>query len=124
MLAAADVHVVPLRKGLAHASVPSKLYSILAAGRPVVASVDPGTEVARTVARAGAGLAVPPDDAEALTKAITRGRRGPRRRPSGGVGPAGRSSRAGPRRPPWPPSYEALFAELRDRSRAVRAITG
>ena len=70
--AAADIHVVPLRTGLARSSVPSKLYTILAAGRPVVASVDPGTEVARTVIDAGAGLAVPPDDAEAFTKAIER----------------------------------------------------
>jgi colanic acid biosynthesis glycosyl transferase WcaI len=60
VLAAADVHVVPLKRGLAHASVPSKLYSILAAGRPVLASVDPGTEVARTLEQAGAGVGVPP----------------------------------------------------------------
>lgn len=72
VLAAGDVHVVPLKKGLAWSSVPSKLYSILAAGRPLVASVDPGTEVARTVERAGAGLAVPPGDAEAFTKALRR----------------------------------------------------
>jgi colanic acid biosynthesis glycosyl transferase WcaI len=70
VLAAGDIHVVPLRRGLARSSVPSKTYSILAAGRPVVASVDEGTEVARVVERAGAGLAVPPDDAEAFTKAI------------------------------------------------------
>ncbi len=72
LLAAADIHVVPLRKGLARASVPSKMYSILAAGRPIVASVDPGTEVANVVERAGAGLTVPPDDAEAFTKAVAR----------------------------------------------------
>jgi colanic acid biosynthesis glycosyl transferase WcaI len=70
--AAADIHVVPLRTGLARSSVPSKLYTILAAGRPVVASVDPGTEVARTVEAADAGIAVPPDDAEAFTKALVR----------------------------------------------------
>jgi colanic acid biosynthesis glycosyl transferase WcaI len=72
VLAAADLHVVPLRRGLARSSVPSKLYSILAAGRPIVASIDPGTEVARTVEHAGAGLAVPPEDAEAFTKAVRR----------------------------------------------------
>ena len=55
VLAAGDIHVVPLKRGLAWSSVPSKLYSILAAGRPVVASVDAGTEVARTIAQAGAG---------------------------------------------------------------------
>mgnify|MGYP002137865528 CR=1 FL=1 len=37
VLAAADLHLVPLRTGLARSSVPSKLYSILAAGRPVLA---------------------------------------------------------------------------------------
>ncbi len=70
VLAAADIHVVLLRSGLARASVPSKLYSILAAARPLVASVDPGTEVANTVEAAGAGLSVRPGDAEALTKAL------------------------------------------------------
>lgn len=70
--AAADIHLVPLRGGLARSSVPSKLYTVLASGRPVVASVDPGTEVARTVRSAGAGIAVAPDDPEAFTKAIER----------------------------------------------------
>jgi colanic acid biosynthesis glycosyl transferase WcaI len=72
VLAAADVHLVPLRRGLARSSVPSKLYSILAAGRPIVASVDAGTEVARVVDEASAGLAVAPDDNEAFTKAVRR----------------------------------------------------
>jgi colanic acid biosynthesis glycosyl transferase WcaI len=72
VLAAADVHVVPLKRGLARSSVPSKTYSILASGRPVVASVDAGTEVARTVEQAGAGYAVPPEDPEAFTKAVRR----------------------------------------------------
>jgi colanic acid biosynthesis glycosyl transferase WcaI len=70
VLAAADVHVVPLRRGLARSSVPSKTYSILAAGRPLIASVDEGSEVARIVERAGAGITVPPEDPESLTKAI------------------------------------------------------
>jgi colanic acid biosynthesis glycosyl transferase WcaI len=70
VLAAADVHVVPLKRGLARSSVPSKTYSILASGRPVVASVDAGTEVARTLERAEAGVSVPPEDPEAFTKAL------------------------------------------------------
>ncbi|MPZ92836.1 MAG: glycosyltransferase [Actinobacteria bacterium] len=70
VLAAADLHLVPLKRGLARSSVPSKTYSILAAGRPLIASVDPGSEVARVVERAGAGLAVPPEDSEAFTKAV------------------------------------------------------
>jgi colanic acid biosynthesis glycosyl transferase WcaI len=70
VLGAADIHVVPLRTGLAHSSVPSKLYSVLAAGRPVLASVDAGTEVARTIERAGAGVAVAPDDPDAFLEAL------------------------------------------------------
>lgn len=72
VLAAADIHVVPLKRGLARSSVPSKLYSILAAARPVVASVDPGTEVERTLQRADAGVAVPPEDPVAFTAALRR----------------------------------------------------
>ncbi len=70
VLAAADVHVVTLRTGLARSSVPSKFYSILAAGRPVVASVDVGSELARVVERTGAGIAVPPDDPGAFIGAL------------------------------------------------------
>jgi colanic acid biosynthesis glycosyl transferase WcaI len=72
VLAAADVHTVLLRRGLARSSVPSKMYSILAAGRPALASVDPGTEVARTLAEADAGVSVAPEDAAALTGAVVR----------------------------------------------------
>ena len=72
VLAAADVHLVPLKRDLARSSVPSKTYSILAAGRPLIASVDVGTEVVRVVEESGAGVAVPPDDPEAFTKAVRR----------------------------------------------------
>lgn len=72
VLAAANVHLVTLRRGLSRASVPSKTYSILAAGRPLVAAVDEGSEIARVVERARAGIPVPPEDPEALTKAIRR----------------------------------------------------
>ena len=72
VLAAGDLHLVPLRTGLARSSVPSKLYSILAAGRPVLASVDGGTEVATTIERAGAGVSVPPEDADRFVSALDR----------------------------------------------------
>jgi colanic acid biosynthesis glycosyl transferase WcaI len=116
VLAAADVHVVPLRRGLARSSVPSKLYSILASGRPVVASVDPGTEVARTIDRAGAGLAVPPEDAEALTKALRKVVEQPEQAATWGR--AGRSFVEGWASPAAvAASYAALFEELRARSK-------
>jgi colanic acid biosynthesis glycosyl transferase WcaI len=70
VLATADVHVVPLRAGLGAVSVPSKTYSILAAGRPVVAAIDAGTEVTRILAESGAGVSVAPDDPVAFTDAL------------------------------------------------------
>ncbi len=70
VLATGDIHLVPLKAGLAASSVPSKTYSILAAGRPVLASVDAGTEVARVVDAAGCGLAVRPDDPAAFVGAL------------------------------------------------------
>ena len=114
VLAAGDIHVVPLRRGLARSSVPSKLYSILAAGRPVLASVDEGTEVARTIERAGAGVAVAPEDPDAFAAGLTRllddpegarqmGERG-RRFVEGWASPAAVAGQ-----------YEALFEELRGR---------
>jgi len=112
VLAAADIHVVPLRRGLARSSVPSKMYSILAAGRPIVASVDAGTEVAAVVERANAGIAVPPDDPEAFTKALARMVADPDE-----VERMGRAGRAFVERWASPAAiaeqYEALFDELR-----------
>jgi colanic acid biosynthesis glycosyl transferase WcaI len=70
VLASGDVHIVPLRAGLGNVSVPSKTYSSLAMARPVVASIDPGTEIPRLLAEAGAGVSVAPGDPVALTDAI------------------------------------------------------
>ncbi len=70
LLATGDVHVVPLRTGLGNVSVPSKTYSILAAGRPVLASIDAGTAVPRIVEAAGAGRCVEPDRPDVFVAAL------------------------------------------------------
>ena len=70
LLATGDVHVVPLRRGLGRVSVPSKTYSIMAAGRPVVAAIDPDTAVPRLLAASGGGIAVGPDDPDAFVAAL------------------------------------------------------
>ncbi len=70
ILGAADLHLILLRSGLARSSTPSKFYGILAAGRPVLASIDEGSEVASVVKEADVGLAVPPDDPWAFTQAL------------------------------------------------------
>jgi colanic acid biosynthesis glycosyl transferase WcaI len=70
VLASGDIHVVPLRTGLGAVSVPSKTYSILAAARPVVAAIDPGTEVTRILEHSGAGVSVAPDNEDVFTTAL------------------------------------------------------
>lgn len=70
LLATGDVHAVPLRRGLARVSVPSKTYSILAAGRPIVAAIDAGTEVPRILVASGAGVVVAPDDPDRFAAAV------------------------------------------------------
>jgi colanic acid biosynthesis glycosyl transferase WcaI len=111
VLATGDVHVVPLRAGLGSVSVPSKTYSVLAAGRPVVAAIDPGTEVPRLLAESGGGLAVAPDDPAALRDALVVLLGDERRRAQ--MGAAGRAwveQHASPRVAAL--AYEALFTRL------------
>lgn len=70
VFAAADVFIVSLRRGLAGYIVPSKLYGILAAGRPYVAAVEATTEVAAITKQYDCGVLVEPGDAEALAGGI------------------------------------------------------
>ena len=72
VLATGDIHVVPLRAGLASVSVPSKSYSILAAGRPMLAAIDLGTEIPNMLEQSGAGVAVEPDNSTAFIEALSQ----------------------------------------------------
>lgn len=69
-LGMADLHIIPLKKGMAGASVPSKMYGILAAGRPYLAITDKESEPARLVEEFGCGLWVSPDDIKVIAKTI------------------------------------------------------
>jgi glycosyltransferase involved in cell wall biosynthesis len=68
--AAADVFVVSLKRGLAGIIVPSKLYGILAAGRPCVAAVEADCEVAAIAQEYDCGLIAEPENAEDLAEKI------------------------------------------------------
>jgi len=70
VLVAADVHLVTLKRRMSTTSVPSKSYTLMASGRPLVAAVDPGSEIWRLVETAGAGLCVPPEEPVLLAQAI------------------------------------------------------
>jgi len=79
VMAAGDVHVITVRRGLEGVVVPSKLYSILAAGRPVLVVAPPECDAARIVVESGCGLAVDPDDPAGVAAAILELRGDPER---------------------------------------------
>jgi len=69
-LGSADVHVVGLSTGLSGYVVPSRLYGILSAGRPVIVAADADSETAQVVERVGCGVVIPPGRPELLADAI------------------------------------------------------
>lgn len=68
--ATANVCLVGLRKRMAYTHVPSKIYTILAAGKPAVVGAEPDSEIAAIVRETGGGLLIPPEDPDALAAAI------------------------------------------------------
>ena len=70
ILATADICLVSLIKGSGFGALPSKAFTIFSSGRPVLASVDEGSETWNLVKRADAGLCVPPENPSELAKAI------------------------------------------------------
>ena len=69
-LSAADVHVVGLGRGLSGFVVPSRMYGILAVGRPVIVVADAESETARIAGEIDCGVVVPPARPELLAQAI------------------------------------------------------
>lgn len=69
-LTAADLHLIPLAPGAAGCLVPSKIYGILAAGRPFIAMMEENAEVAQIAREDAVGFVVRPGDVDALVGAI------------------------------------------------------
>ncbi len=88
LLASADVHLVSMRPGWDGILLPSKLYGILAAGRPVLMVGPAGNDAAELVRESGAGFVIPNGEAQALVDAVRELRDGPRR--AAKIGVAGR----------------------------------
>jgi colanic acid biosynthesis glycosyl transferase WcaI len=72
VFASADLHVVPLKPGIASSSVPSKLLSIFAAGRAAVVAAEPGSPAAEVVEESNGGWVVSPGDEESLIATVTK----------------------------------------------------
>ena len=65
-----DVAVVTLVKGMWGAAMPSRTYNILAAGKPILALTEPGSELARVIDEERVGWYVTPGETDGLVSAI------------------------------------------------------
>lgn len=70
VLASADISLIGLKKGISNDSVPSKCFSILASSRPIIASVDKGSDTWNLINRAKCGICVEPENPKALADAV------------------------------------------------------
>jgi colanic acid biosynthesis glycosyl transferase WcaI len=68
LLGMADIHVLPQRADAEDLVMPSKLAGMLASGKAVIVTANPGTELGRVMT--DRGLVVPPGDAAVLADAI------------------------------------------------------
>jgi glycosyltransferase involved in cell wall biosynthesis len=71
-LSAADLHVVSMDERIAGCLCPSKLYGILAAGRPILAIASKDTDLARVVTERKLGWYCAPGEADEVAKLVAR----------------------------------------------------
>lgn len=79
-LAAADLLLVPQEPSASDFAVPSKIYTIMAAGRPMVATAVEGSPLWKLAQACGGIVCVPPRDARAFAQAVLALMRDPERR--------------------------------------------
>lgn len=70
-LTCADISLVPLEKGAEGLGVPSKIYNIMASGRPVLALVGKNCEVADIIEKSGCGFRCDQDDVDGVVKILS-----------------------------------------------------
>ena len=70
VLAAADAHIVTIKRGLEGVVVPSKIYGILGAGKPIVAVAPKETDVVSLGAKLGFAVGADPDKPAELVNVI------------------------------------------------------
>jgi colanic acid biosynthesis glycosyl transferase WcaI len=70
VLAAADAHLITIKRGLEGVVVPSKMYGILAAGRPIVAVAPGETDAVALGEKLGFSVGADPDDPEQAAKVV------------------------------------------------------
>lgn len=70
LISASSICLVTQQKSVSEVAFPSKVVTYLAAARPIIASVNPDSEVAQVIGESGAGKVVRAEDAQALLSAI------------------------------------------------------
>lgn len=70
LLSAADLWVIPYRRHVAGVSIPSRLYNILAIGRPVMITSEANSEGALVLDEEAIGWVIPPENPAELARAI------------------------------------------------------
>lgn len=70
--ASSDLCLVTLKRGIAQSSVPSKVYTIMAAERPILAAVDEGSDTWELVLKTGCGICVPPEEPLLMSQAVLK----------------------------------------------------
>lgn len=73
-LNACDVAIASLMPGMTGAGVPSRMYNILAAGKPIIAVADPLSELSLVVQEEQVGWIVPPSQPRLIAEAILKAR--------------------------------------------------
>ncbi|HYD07533.1 MAG TPA: glycosyltransferase family 4 protein [Reyranella sp.] len=71
-LSAGDIHLVPQNPQAASFAVPSKVYNIMAVGRPFVATALPDSTLWQLQKQSGAFLCVPPDEPLSFAEAVLK----------------------------------------------------
>ncbi len=69
-LNACDLAIISFGSGMLGISVPSRMYNIMAAGKPILAVADQESELARVVTEESIGWVVPPEGPKQLAQAI------------------------------------------------------
>jgi colanic acid biosynthesis glycosyl transferase WcaI len=72
LYALADVSLILLKKEIMYESVPSKTFSIMSSGRPIIAFVHPTSEVGKIIDEAKCGLVINPGDHNGLIDALLK----------------------------------------------------
>src|SRR6202007_924483 len=72
VLAAADAHIITIKRGLEGVVVPSKMYGILAAGKPIVAVAPKECDVAWLGEEQGFSVSANPEDPEEFAQSLRR----------------------------------------------------